>query len=67
MVRVEGVEPSSPVWKTGIMAVIPHPRINRSDYNKLSVLRRILVLNPDNIVYVGKNSRIALQNDLQAG
>jgi len=31
------------------------------------VLRRILVLNPDNIVYVGKNSRIALQNDLQAG
>ena len=46
MVRVGGVEPPSPVWKTGVIAVIQHPPAlklrragppNRGNYNKFLI------------------------------
>ncbi len=46
LVRVEGVEPSSPVWKTGIITAIRHSQIggyNRDNYINVQMLAMYLM------------------------
>jgi hypothetical protein len=42
--RVTGIEPASPPWKGGIIAVIPHPHVlhSVSDYNLKKVKSQYL-------------------------
>jgi hypothetical protein len=44
LVRVEGIEPSSQVWKTCILTVVLHPRVSRALYNFSSIIKSMMKL-----------------------
>ena len=45
MERVEGIEPSSPAWKAGVIAFIRYPRaIKGADISVLAMSRQCLLI-----------------------
>ena len=51
MERVEGIEPSSPAWKAGVIAFIRYPQaIERADSSVLTMSRQCLLFALESIM-----------------